>query len=217
MASKKSRSTSRTLVRSDVITVNSGEIAAVARWASEDASRLPLTGVFFGDDHYVATDGKRMVIVPCRTHGLKLLIHRSVIIAACQAQSLLYHPDEPDTIDISPSGDAQVTLGLLPRVSMRASLLRAEFPDWKEAVSSLERSRGKWSENKHRTFDARYLAAIHEVNEQSARYRNDPAAKPGIPEPPAVQITSLGGERDSLHLVNAYGIRFIVMPIVGRL
>ena len=67
------------LMRTDVL-------VAVAKWASPDVSRPHLNLVTFRKNKCVATDGHRMVSVPCETYNYAFGVRARDLIAAAAAQ-----------------------------------------------------------------------------------------------------------------------------------
>jgi hypothetical protein len=77
------------------IEVPTGELEAVAKWTSHDANRPHLHMVLFANNEYVATDGHRLVRVPCETHGLALGVDRGHLLAAVDAQRAMFAAQRP--------------------------------------------------------------------------------------------------------------------------
>jgi len=191
------------------ITVLTNVLAAVAKWTSADDTRLHLRLVVFRDDELIATDGHRLVRVPCPTYGHTFGIDRAHVLAAAKAQHELEAP-RPRAIQLWPADDGHVRLRLtgppLQRnVSLKVPAGRVEdYPPIEQVMPTTVPAVGP----QNYVMDPRYLAAVEEVTSamQPDTHRGVTLAAWG---PPDERGELLG----SMLFTNAGGARFVIMPM----
>jgi hypothetical protein len=209
------------------ITIATDLLAAVAKWASTDESRPGICCVAFRADNTIAaTDGHRLVVVPHETHGLAFLLDRKITLAAIAAQNVQARDgiDPPLDHDLVTSlhGDTELTDGpygnrtidltlddkhvviSLGSLALRAAVTDVAFPP----IDQIFKGVNKGTPDDY-LLDARYLAAIVEVNNATAGYSK------------AVRVTHWGrrskdGIRDAIIFEGATGVRFAIMPHIDK-
>lgn len=206
------------------ITIRTDILAAIAKWASADTTR-PIGAVAFrADDTIVATDGHRLVLVPHETHGLSFGIERAHLLAAVAAQDsiarddreprvghdVIERPDGEMTLADGAHGDREVTLwsdaGRV-YIDIDGLVIRASCVDLKEypPIEQIFSGSDNAGTPDGYLLDARYLAAISEVNMATASYSD------------GVRVTQWSrldadGKRGPIVLENSVGVRFAIMP-----
>lgn len=206
----------------DKISIRTDLLAAIAKWARRDGAGHLGAVVFRTNNTIVATDGHRLVIVPHETHGLSFGVARSHLLAAISAQSVLVRDgidphvghdviDDGDDVKLAdgPYGDRRIDLSLLDATRVLIDIgtiaIRAPRVDLKK-YPDVERSLVGDNSGTPDGYllDARYLAAIEEVNTASSGYAS------GVR---VVQWSQLVGEvRGPVVMENAVGVRFAIMP-----
>jgi hypothetical protein len=210
---------------SALITVRTDLLGAVARWAGHEADR-PIGGVAFRDGTITATDGHRLVVVPHETHGMRFCVTRNHLLAAIAAQDLLaresidpkvgYDVVDTGTGDIAladgPYGDREIRLAVvgatvligIGALEIQAPLLdEARYPAADQVAKIIDSGDDSPSPDGY-LLDARYLAAIEEVNTATTNYQS------GIR---VVRWSRLDGAvRGPLVLENRVGVKFVIMP-----
>lgn len=187
------------------IVVSSNQVAAVAKWASVDETRPHLQMVCFANDEYIATDGYRMVRVPCRTHGLAFGVDAMHLIAAVAAQKALCSlPASP-----FPSTELKMTRHLdganyKVRVEIRSDTWLTVPERDSKSYPPVDRvaPKGKSGQAPPAVYSVNpaYYAAVAEV-------LADESLDLGV------DVTAWGDELDPLVLTSGRGIRFIIMPM----
>lgn len=208
------------------INVRTDLLHAVAKWAHGDASRA-IGAVAFRDNEIVATDGHRLVIVPCETNGHAFGVYRSHLLAAVAAQNSLARdgidprvghdivevedhmvgpyltvadgPFGDRVVDLWPvDGHVQIDLGAVRVIASKIDI--SQYPDVRSVLKHGDDS----STPDGYLLDARFLAAIEEVNTAHANYQS------------GVRVVKwgrlIGGVRDPLVLKSETGVTFVVMP-----
>lgn len=212
------------------LTIATNLLAAIAKWASTDESKPHLCCVAFRSDNtIVATDAHRLVVVPHETHGHGFLLDRKVILAAIAAQNIIARDGTDPPIDhdlaATPNGDVveltdgpygERTIELTPdgvhvlmslgSLALRASVLDIAMYPPIDRVLKIGSNKGSPDDY---LLDARYLAAIVEVNNATAGYSK------------VVRVTHWGrllknGTRSALLLEGATGVRFVIMPHIDK-
>lgn len=212
---------------SSKITIETNLLAAIAKWAYTYSDRTIHAVAFRPDDTIVATDGHRLVLVPHPTHGLSFGVARAHLLAAVAAQDAVardgVEPQIAHDLEVMDGGDVTVSDGprggrvidLMPKddrvvlglgdLALRVPLVDiAGYPpiDQVFAGDSAGTPDGY-------LLDARYLAAISEVNMASAGFKL------------GVRVTTWGrvdkkGRRSAIVLEGATGIRFAIMPHLDK-
>lgn len=203
------------------IKIRTDLLAAIARWAHTNPDSKLGAVAFRPDNTIVGTDGHRLVIVPHETRGLSFGVTRAHLLAAVAAQDalkrdgvdpdvghdLVDHPDDAVLAD-GPRSDREIEIwtdGDRAYFDIGALVVRApsinlgQYPDVETALvgDSAGTPDGY-------LLDARYLAAIEEVNTASTNYQG------GVR---VTQWSQLRGEvRGPIVLENAAGVRFAIMP-----
>lgn len=185
-----------------IITVPTGELAAVAKWAHEGTDRPRLHMVRFSNDEYAATDGHRMVRVPCKTHGLEFGVDRRHLLAAVGAQRALLGKS---AIVLEPEGKNYVRIELEPGFYLLAPMRDATIFPRIDAV--MPKAPTPSLDGYH--LDTRFLADIAEVDAA-----NSPG-NPGIRVEAWSPATADGCPTGALLFRNRNGVRFVVMPMRG--
>lgn len=205
------------------ISIRTDLLAAVARWTHADPTRSIGVVAFRSDNTIVATDAHRMVIVPHETHGLSFGVTRAHLLAAVAAQNVLQRdgmepnvghdvverPDGDIVLADGPHGDREVRIWIdanrvyldIGALVVRAPLVDIrQYPDVEKAI--VGDSAG--TPNGY-LLDARYLAAIAEVNMASASYAD------GVRVVRWSALDANGG-RGPVVLENVNGVKFAIMP-----
>lgn len=211
---------------SDKITIGTSLLAAIAKWAYTDTDRIVNAVAFRPDNTIVATDGHRLVMVPHPTHGLSFGVARSHLLSAIAAQDMIardgndpplahdleatdgdsflaYEPRAGRVADLTPTKDRVIIN--LGEVALRAPIVDiAEYPP----ISKVFTGDSTGTPDGY-LLDARYLAAISEVNAASAG------------RCAGVRVTMWGriddnGRRSAVVLEGATGIRFVIMPHLDK-
>jgi hypothetical protein len=209
-----------------MIKVRTDLLAAVANWAHADPDR-PIGAVVFRDGHIVATDGRRLVLVPHELEGEPFGVARFHLRAAIAAQNTLTRePIDPqvghDVIDTGSdvtladgqydnreialnAKDGRVYLEITEDVAIRVPAHGiTSYPTAKALQSVLDQGDSKCTPDGYR-LDAGLLEGLAEINTASASFRD------GIH---VVRWSRLerDGSRSPLVLRNVNGVRFAIMP-----
>jgi hypothetical protein len=185
-----------------VICVPSLELGAVAKWAYKESDRPTIHMVLFRNDEYVATDGHRMVRVPCKTHGFAFGVDRTHLLACVAAQRAI-----PGTvITLEPNGDTHVRIEISPGLNLLAPRRDPDtYPPIEGAMPKIQTV----SSPDGYCLNPNFLADIAEV---------DAANSPGNP---GIQVLSWsptdadGMKIGAMLLRNRNGVRFLIMPMRG--
>lgn len=212
-----------------MITVATALLAAIAKWAYADHSK-PLGMVLFGDGRIVATDAHRLVIVPCPEATVRFGVWRDHILAAVAAQDSLARADvEPqighdmDETDYSmmlaygPRGDRTIDIAVVEQhavmdiggVEIRAPLAPESRYTATANVDGVFTGAAADGNPDGYLLDARFMAAIVEVNDATAGFRE------------GVRVTRWSalradGTRGPVCLEGGTGVRFAIMPRLDR-
>lgn len=182
------------------ITIPTRELAAVAKWAHEDPGKTSINTLLFARGEYVATDGHRLVRVPCETNGLAFAVDRSHLLAACAAQGAIRDMDQ---ITLEPDGKAHVKLGIAFGVSLLVPFRDPAAHPEIESIEQVMPTKKDLPSLDGYILDPRYLAAIAEVNAANA-----PNSTRGV------KVVAWSGDRlGAMLLENCNGVRFVVMPM----
>lgn len=208
-------------VNVNVIEVPSAEVAAVAKWTSRDETRMHLHMVLFTDDEYVATDGNRLVRVPCATHGLRIGVDRDHLLSAVAAQREGAPKKRSNVILLEPYGatakDAwkrqiRITIGEGVYVVVPGRDT-GRYPPYNQVMP---KGRPGGAPPSKYAFNAQYFADVAEVIRGG-----DVAVDIGEPgwgrDHGGVDITGWGDELDPVELTSGRGARFVIMPMRGPL
>lgn len=176
--------------------VNGRLLEAIAKWAYPGPDRPHLSMVLFTKNEAVACDGHRMVIAPIPFRGPAFGVDRTHLIAAVAAQRSLSVSSD---IQIDRDGDL-ISLAIAPGVKLVAPWQDAtKYPPYEQV--NPKRVEGRPLPEPY-GFDARYMAAIDEV---------DRAARDGGPS--QISVLAWGGPMDAMMYEGFGGIRYIVMPV----
>lgn len=206
-----------------VVVVPTCLLAAVAKWAHGDPGRT-IGCVAFQPGRMVATDGHRLVIVPHETHGQSFGVQRAHLLAAVAAQNSLARdgidpqvghdlvdddgditladgPHGDRTIDLMPVASGPIAIGI-GDVTMHVP--RGDISMY-PTVDAVVVAEADCNGPPDYMLDARFLAAVEEVNTAHANYRS------------GVRFTKWGslgadGIRGPLTLTSATGVTFVIMP-----
>jgi len=198
------------------ITVVAAELEQAATWAGSDRPHLHV--VAFRGDEYVATDGHRMIRVPCKTHDHVFGIERDHVASAIAAFRRMHRLERFIDLVVSPlSKDVEFHIGPesarhLVRVSVpRRDLDVLGFPN-KAQVDGIPFPRndprsasdtivGHW-------LNPAYMKAVADFHAISG---DEGEGKYGV------EVVSYAKDRlGPVELRNANGVRFLIMPIRGK-
>jgi hypothetical protein len=195
-----------------VISVSTGVLAAVAKWANPDEVRLHLRLVVFRDRELIATDGHRLVRVPCETHGYTFGVDRAHLLAAASAQREL-GVARPHVIEISPDEPGRIQLrltgpyALTTRRDVRMTVPAGRVDDY-PPIEQVMPTPSKGVSPQGYVMDPRYLAAIEEVT--AAMH---PEAGRGVTLAAWCAPDAAGDLLGPMLFTNAGGARFVIMPM----
>lgn len=203
------------------ITIPTDLLAAVAKWAHADATRA-IGVVAFRHNTFAATDGHRVVVVPHEFKGSAFGLTRAHLLAAIAAQNSLARDDMNPQVDhdLVETGDGDVTVADGPygdrvvELTVGESTVSIGIGAVSVIVPRIDVSKypsveqvfvgDQASSPDGYLLDARFLAAVEEVNTASANYRS------------GVRVTMWSsindGIRGPLVLENVNGVRFAIMP-----
>lgn len=206
----------KTVSNQPAIEVPVDELAAVAKWTYRDEDRPHLQMVVFADDHYTATDGHRMVRVPCKTHGHRFgLTWRDIGIVVAAHQNWWRHAVKLD----GRSRHLHLAVAWLPRVITAHFVLSVmvsvpwyeakDFPlEFADAIVT-KRERGKRGPAGYHV-NPQYLADMAEVHKANT------ADIVAGPQDEGVRLVSWSDTKlEPLKFVNQRGVVFLIMPIRG--
>jgi hypothetical protein len=182
------------------IDINARLLGAVAKWAYPDVDRPHINRVLFAKREIVATDGRRMVIVPTEYDGAPFCVDRDIALAAVAASQAL---GKGGVISVTVE-TSTVKLYIRPGVALHAPVRDAkDYPAYKQIIPTERETPCPDGCG----LDARYLAAIAEVQEAA-----------GYEGSLGVKIT--GWSADGLGAMlfeglygDARGIKYIIMPV----
>ena len=175
-------------------------LAAVAKWATTDESRPFLERVLFDGKHIVATDGHRIVAVPCETDVPPFTVHRVDCAILAAAQREIGHKRHADSVFVTVSdGKAAIDIDEGRRVLTVKVHDAKDFPPWEVLFGELK---AESAEPPSFAFEPRYLAGIDEVLE----------AVDGSCQRTATVKAWSSGKFIGPMLFEGEGIRFLIMP-----
>jgi hypothetical protein len=208
------------------ITVPTRLLAAVTKWAHRDAER-PTGCVAFrpgtpGTGSIVATDGYRLVVVPWLIPGDRPFgVERAHLLAAIAAQDSYdddecsFGPDGERRIDIGPNASVVDVIIIKHSAAKHNVVVRVPLRvlDKYPAIDQVFRPVSNHEQTPTPDgylLDARFLAAVEEVNTASLRWST--AAKNGV------RVVQWGrvdpdGSRPAVILQNIHGVKFAIMPL----
>jgi hypothetical protein len=161
--------------------------------------------VLFEKGRAIATDGHRLVMLPCPTNGKALLVDSRYLSAAIAAQREM-HPPRPHEITIAPVDAGTVTIGIATGVSLVVPFRNpGQFPPYEQVVPKVD---PKAVSPDGIYFDPRYLAAIAEVNDAIA-----PDSKRGVRAIAWPRADKNGELLDSMMFEGHNGALFVIMPM----
>ena len=187
------------------ITVPTNEVAAVAKWAASSNERPHLTLVVWRNGEYIATDGKRLVRVPCGTGTITVGVARRHLLAAVAAQREM-KPSGERELTLTPNGTTvQIGIGDGLKMVVPAGNVR-DFPTV-ETIERVSSASGSPSPDGY-VMDPRLLAEVQEVNSATVDH-----CERGL------RIVSWGGANDAgerlepMTMRNDRGVTFVIMPM----
>lgn len=198
---------------SHLFSIRTRLLAAVAKWTHTDDNRPHLHRVLFDGKHMVATDGHRMVVVPCETDMPPFALGRVDCAILAAAQREITKRDGAElrfvAIDIYPGrpvSTSRKALIELDEEGLRSLLVPApdpsDFPRWQQLF---EGQKAEPPTPPTYAFEPRYLAGIDEVLEAVDGARNRTV------EVKAWTANEPGGHVGPM-LFESGGIRFLIMP-----
>jgi len=195
------------------IAVVANEIEAVLKWTSTDETREHLHYVAFRDDEYIATDGHRLVRVPCTTRGQSFSLHRDHLrcaLAAFRVQRTSRFMDLNPVGPLIDNGVPRAEIWVGPETNpqlMRCSLPMSGVADV-HATSNVAKVtkgaiagqplHGHW-------IDPKYLAAVAEVHAADGGDGHDIKG---------IEVVACSTDRKGpIVFRNGKGITFVIMPL----
>lgn len=189
------------------------ELDAVLKWTSDDKTLDHLQHVAFRDDEYVATDGHRLVCVPCPTFGQQFALHRDHLraaIAAFRVQRTSRY------ITLAPSPETMhITVPIGPEI--KPDLMRVTIPmrgidecHTTAVISKVTKGSNQQGPLDRHWFDPKYLSGIWDVMAADTDGQNarGPDAKVGL------EIVAWSDDRRGPAVFRSgKGVRFVIMPV----
>lgn len=202
------------------ITVSTRQVAAVAKWTSKDPTRTHLHMVLFARGEYVATDGHRMVRVPCETHELEIGVDARHLLAAAAAQRDL----GVASLRLEPHNGGRIRIGISDRINPATAGREDSADDLYLLVPSRDTSKYPPTDQviprgQHGappltySINPGFFADVAEVIAASP-IEDDFGGTGGQC---GVDITGWGSSLDPVMLTSSQGVRFILMPMRGPL
>jgi hypothetical protein len=183
-------------VKADAI-VRTAVIEAVARWASTSDVQPHIRQVLFDVTKVVATDGHRLVEVPCPEVIRRFGVERAHLLTAVAAQRALPGPLRSD-LEFRLIGET-VHIRIASKVDLVVpSANAADFPPYETVLKVTPSATSPTGY----IFDANYLAAIEEVDDATCGKRG------------GLEVLGWGDDKTSAMIFkNSVGCRFAVMPM----
>lgn len=109
-------------------------LSRVSYCVSTDETRYFMTGVYFGDERMVATDGRRLAFIPFKS-GLK----KGYIVNGNILTSVLEGCDDDEDITITFSKDKKSMMITGNKVKAVILTIKGQFPDYKRVVPEFDK------------------------------------------------------------------------------
>jgi hypothetical protein len=215
----KTKAKAKAREEANAITVSARQVAAAAKWTSRDPIRTHLHMVLFARGEYVATDGHRMVRVPCETHGIEIGVDARHLLAAATAQRDLgpaaYLRLEPyeGRIRIGLSGRSNVAAGCEDSADdvylWVPSRDTSKYPPTDQVIPMGKHGAPPVTYSLNPAFfsDVAEVIAASPIEDDFG----------GTGGQCGVDITGWGSPIDPVMLTSSQGVRFILMPMRGPL